>query len=86
MENKQKRKYQATLVVVGILKTINSLLPFDTFGYSIDILTNIFPMTILTFSFVRVRRLLMKYQEDKYKDIKTALWLYYIFDMIGYAL
>ena len=49
-------------------------------------MTIIFPMSILTFSFVRVRRLLIKYQEDKYKDIKTALWLYYLFDMLVYAL
>ena len=43
-------------------------------------------MAVLTFSFVQVRKLLLKYQEDKYKIIKTALWLYYVFDMIVYTL
>ena len=43
-------------------------------------------MTILSVSFMQVRKLFLKYQEEKYKEIKTALWLYYCFDMVVYAI
>ena len=37
-ENKQKRKYHAILVVVGILQTISFVLTADVLGYSVLIL------------------------------------------------
>ena len=60
-ENKQKKKYQATIVGVVILNVIDVLFPFGNFRSFIGILTNVPPITVLTFSFVRVRKLFMKY-------------------------
>ena len=80
------KKYQVILVLVGVMNIVTMILPINDLGFTIGILTNLFPMTIMTFSFVRVRRLFLKYQEDKYQDIKTALWLYYVFDMFVYAI
>ena len=85
-ERKQKKRYYLVLITVGIVNVINELLPFDDFGYFFNIFAMTLPMTILTYSFVRTRKMFLKYQQEKYQEIKTALWVYYVFDMLAYAL
>ena len=40
----------------------------------------------LIFSFIGIRKVMLEYHEDKYDCVKVFLWLYFIFDLLGYVI
>lgn len=51
----------------------------------VQILVYSLAIIILVVSFIRVRSQFLKYHGIEYNEVKVALWLYFLFDFVGYV-
>ena len=93
-ELKQRKRFYHLVILIIILNLLFGALEglalagvngLVLVSQLLPVIKDFFIIFYLSKSFINIRRLMLKYHSQKYEEVKVALWVYFIFDVLGYA-